>query len=190
MHDTTPSVSLPSGRFVLRITPGLHAALRAAAREEGLSLNEYCARKLASPTGCVTGPAGEVVERAASRFGAALIGIVAFGSWARGEAADGSDVDILVVLESRLSIVRDLYRAWDEEPLSWGGRPVEAHFVHLPQPDEPMSGLWAEAALDGVVLFERGLAVSRRLADVRRRITAGELSRRRVHGQPYWVGGA
>jgi len=37
------------GRFLLRISPGLHAALREAATAQGLSLNDYCARKLAAP---------------------------------------------------------------------------------------------------------------------------------------------
>jgi predicted nucleotidyltransferase len=178
----------PSGRFVLRIPPGLHAALREAARRAGLSLNDYCARKLAHPVAGVTGPVVDVVGRAAARFGGALVGIVAFGSWVREEAADGSDVDLLVVVDDEVSIVRDLYRTWDEAPLAWDGRPVEVHFVHVPEPGEPPTSLWAEAAIDGVVLFERDLSLSKRLADVRRRIVAGELARRRVHGQPYWVG--
>jgi hypothetical protein len=50
-----------------------------------------------------------------------------------------------------------------------------------------LSGLWAEAAVDGVVLYDRDLSVSRRLVEVRNRIVAGEIVRRRVHGQPYWV---
>jgi hypothetical protein len=50
-----------------------------------------------------------------------------------------------------------------------------------------VTGLWAEAALDGVVLFERGLVVSKRLAAVRRDIVAGRLVRRLAHGQPYWA---
>jgi hypothetical protein len=186
-HDTTPA-ALPSGRFVLRISPGLHAGLREAARGAGLSLNDYCARKLAHPAGGVTGPVVEVVGKAAARFGAALVGIVAFGSWVREEAVDGSDVDLLVVVDDDVSIVRDLYRSWDEDPLSWDGRPVEVHFVHIPGAGEPPTGLWAEAAIDGAVLFERDLTLSKRLAGIRRRIVAGDLARRRVHGQPYWVG--
>jgi len=190
MHDITHASPPASGRFVLRISPGLHAALREAARDAGLSLNDYCARKLALPTGSVTGPAADIVARASAGFGKALVGIVAFGSWARGEAADDSDLDILVIVEPTVAIVRDLYRVWDEEPLSWDGLPVEVHFVHLPEPPASPSGLWAEAALHGVVLFERDLAVSRRLAQLRGRIVEGGLARRRTHGQPYWVGGS
>lgn len=53
---------------MVRIEPGLHAALRDAARRWGVSLNDYCAWKLASPSNAM-GPRVEVVKRAASLFG-------------------------------------------------------------------------------------------------------------------------
>lgn len=181
--------ALPSGRFVVRIEPGLHAALRDAARRWGVSLNDYCAWKLASPSNAM-GPRVEVVKRAASLFGDGLVGVIAFGSWARDEAAAGSDVDVLVVVESNVAITRELYRTWDAEPLSWDSHPVEPHFVQLPAPVTRLSGLWAEAAIDGVVLFDRDLSLSRRLVEIRRRVVAGEIIRREAHGQPYWVDAA
>lgn len=189
MSDTNEAVddaSLPSGRFVVRIDPRLHARLRDAARRGGVSLNEHCAEKLALPDG-PKGPAGDVVKRAVSLFGGELVGLLAFGSWARDELADGSDVDVLVVLEPAVAITRDLYRAWDSEPMRWDSRQIEAHFLHLPERGARISGVWAEAAVDGVVLFDRDLSLARRLVEIRRRIVAGEIIRRRVHGQPYWV---
>jgi len=185
----TPSNRSPaSGRFVLRIEPGLHAALRAAAQASGLSLNEYCAMKLALPAGSMSGLAEArlPIERAAALVGSDLVGVVAFGSWARGEAGPTSDVDLLIVIEARRALTRSLYRQWDREPISWGGHPVEPHFVHLPNASE-IGTIWAEASIDGVVLFERDLAISRRLAAVRRQIVAGKLVRRVIHGQPYWA---
>jgi predicted nucleotidyltransferase len=192
-RDTTkrrfPRAGAASGRFVLRIGPGLHAALRGAAAAAGLSLNDYCARKLAAPAGDATGLAGatETVQRAAGLFGDRLLAVVAFGSWVRGEASDRSDLDALVVLDEGVPLTRALYRAWDRAPVSWGGRAVEPHFVHLPGPEERVAGLWAEVALDGVVLFEQALRLSTRLAGIRREIAAGRLVRRVVHGQPYWT---
>ncbi len=178
----------PSGRFVLRIEPGLHEALRRAARECHVSLNDYCARRLAAPPGgCDIDEAAHTLAQATSLFRDALVGVVAFGSWVRGEAGATSDVDLLVVLEERVSLTRDLYRRWDEAPITWAGRPVEPHFVHLPDPRTVTGGVWAEAAIEGVVLFERRLAISRRLAAVRRQILSGRLVRRLVHGQPYWA---
>jgi hypothetical protein len=177
-----------SGRFLLRIEPGLHESLRADAAELGVSLNDYCARKLAAPLG---GPgatgAAAALERATALFGSELIGVAAFGSWARAQAAGGSDVDLLVVLEQTVRLTRGLYRRWDETPLAWGARSVEAHFVHLPAPERPVAGLWAEVAVDGIVLFDRGLRLSTRLVQVRHDIVSGRIVRRVAHGQAYWT---
>ncbi len=183
---TTAPPDPPSGRFVLRIDPGLHAALRGSAQQAGLSLNDFCARRLSWP-GMPSGPAVDIVRRAASMLGEGLAGLVAFGSWARDELAAESDIDVLVVVGPDVTVTRELYRRWDAEPIHWGARPVDAHFLRLPAAGEPVAGIWAEAAVDGVVLFDRALHLSRRLVAIRRRIVDGEIVRRSVHGQPYWV---
>jgi predicted nucleotidyltransferase len=190
MKKNVRSTETLSGRFLLRISPGLHAALREAAAAQGLSLNDYCARKLATPAGSLAaaGGTGQVVERAAAMFGASLVGVIVFGSWARGAAADTSDIDLLVVVDRRVALRRALYRAWDEAPLTWAGRPIEPHFAHLPESDEAVTGIWAEVALDGIVLFERDFRLSARLVQVRHKILSGRLVRRIAHGQPYWSG--
>ena len=55
----------------MRLKPGLHAALRSAAAAAGVSLNNYCARKLAAPMGPLAALRGgaAIVERAADLFG-------------------------------------------------------------------------------------------------------------------------
>ena len=131
--------------------------------------------------------ASDVIKRAAAVVGEALIAVVAFGSWARGELADSSDIDILIVVDSQVPLTRSLYRLWDEEPLGWEGHPVEPHFVHLPARDGVPSGLWAEVALDGIVLYQRDARLSQHLVGVRRLQAAGRMRRRTAHGQPYWV---
>jgi hypothetical protein len=176
-----------SGRFVLRIDAALHAALRRAADQEGLSLNEYCARKLALPGQRVSGPTSGLVERAATMAGGALLGVVAFGSWARGNLVDSSDIDILIVLDESVPIHRRLYEQWDEGPMRWGDHLIEPHFVHLPHEEKNLSGVWAEVAVEGIVLFERELIVSRQLVRIRQQIASGSIVRRVVHGQNYWV---
>lgn len=186
-EPTASGESRPSGRFVLRIDPDLHALLREAARAAGTSLNDYCSRKLAAPIGPMDPGAVAVVERASSVLGRSLLGVVAFGSWARGEAAASSDLDVLLIADDRVPIVRALYRSWDDGPaLRWDGHEVTPHFVHFPS-KTIVSGLWAEVAMDGLVLFERELVVSRQLASVRRRILRGEISFRVAGGQRYWV---
>jgi hypothetical protein len=184
-----PGATRPSGRFVLRIDPGLHALLRRSAREAGLSLNDYCARKLREQAVPAATPEelAVAVRRAAELFGEDLVGVAAFGSWTRGELRSGSDVDLLVVLEPRVRLDRRLYRRWDEQPMEWGGRVVESHFAHLPAPDATVGGIWAEVSIDGIVLFERDFRLSAQLIRVRHEIVSGRLVRRVAHGQPYWV---
>lgn len=186
--DTRKERSLPSGRFNLRIEPELHLSLRDAARSAGTSLNDYCARRLASPGAALDRRAAAVVQRAAGVLGDSLPGVVAFGSWARGEETASSDLDVLLVTDRELPISRALYRSWDAGPdLRWNAHEVTPHFVHLPPRAAAVSGLWAEVATDGLVLFERNLVVSRHLAGVRRRILRGEISVRVAGGQRYWV---
>lgn len=178
-----------SGRFVLRIDPGLHAALREAAAAVGTSLNEYCAVKLAAPVGDLSSfeLAAAAVGRAAAVVGSNLAGVVAFGSWARHELHDLSDVDLLVVVDEDLGLTRELYTRWDEAPVVVGGRRVEPHLVRLPTAPLAAVGLWAEAAVDGMVLFARDLRLASSLAAIRRQLVEGRVRRATSHGQPYWV---
>ncbi len=176
-HDDTIA---PSGRFVLRVPPALHARLRREAEAEDTSLNDWCNRRLSGDGGVAEG----LVRRAREVLGDHLVGLVAYGSWARGDAGKASDVDILVIVDLDHPLTRDLYRQWDAHPVTWEGRAVDAHFVHL---GEGTSGLWVEAAIDGIVLLDRGHVVARRLVQVRNRIADGSIVRRVAHGQPYWI---
>lgn len=173
----------------MRLEPGLHAALRRAANAHGVSLNDYCATKLAAPIGDLAAFGGgpETVRRATAFFGESLIGVAAFGSWSRDELSDRSDVDVLIVVGEEVPINRSIYRHWDAEPIAWNDRPIEPHFVHLLEENRRPSGLWAEVAIDGIVLFERDLRLSSRLVAVRRLLAEGRLCRRVVHGQGYWT---
>lgn len=177
-----------SGRFVLRTRPALHGALRSAARHAGLSLNEYCVRRLAAPAAERASDALAVIAWASDAFGDALCGVVVYGSWARDEATSESDVDVLVVLDASVALTRDIYRTCDLAPLSWDGHPVQVQIVRMPAADRAGgSGLWPEIALDGIVMFERDFELSRRLVAIRRAIADGRLVRRTAHGQPYWT---
>ena len=184
MPTSTPS-STKSGRFLLRMPPSLHTALDGAARAAGLSLNEYCIRRLASAGTCHD-DAAALLTRASTVAGKALNAIVLHGSWVRGEATAASDVDALIVVDQSAQLGRELYRLWDAEPVTWQGRPVDPHFVHLAA-SETFSGLWAEVAVDGQVLFDRYGSLHKHLIRVRHAIAEGRLVRRVAHGQPYWA---
>ena len=174
-----------SGRFLLRMSPALHDTLRSAARAAGLSLNEYCVRRLVTGS-VVHDDAAALVSRAAAVVGDALAAVVLHGSWVRGDAASGSDVDAVIVVDRTVPLRRSLYREWDRRPVTWSHRPVDPHFVHLPV-DTGWSGLWAEIATHGLTVLDRDGDLGAHLARVRGAIADGRLRRRTAHGQPYWT---
>ena len=182
---TSRGITGSSGRFLLRLPPALHDTLRSAARTAGLSLNEYCVRRLVTGS-VVHDDAAVLVSRAAAVVGDALAAVVLHGSWVRGEPAAGSDVDAVIVVDRTVPLRRSLYRKWDRQPVTWGHRPVDPHFVHLPA-DTGLSGLWAEIATHGLTVFDRDDNLGAYLARVRSAVADGRLRRRTAHGQPYWT---
>lgn len=180
-----------SGKFVLRLNPALHQDLKRLAAAAGVSLNEYCFRRLAaeSKEAAMRFDSGleEAIQAARALYQDDLAALVLYGSWVRGTATRGSDVDLLVVLSSGTPIRRQMYRAWDELSLSVDGHKVEPAIVALPEATSPVSGFWAEVATQGVLCWWRDLSAHQYLVSVRERIAAGELRRERSHGQSYWV---
>jgi HicB-like protein involved in pilus formation/nucleotidyltransferase-like protein len=176
-------------RFLLRLPATIHRQLTARAAANGLSLNEYCVRKLAGPEPAGVGNPAVVAIRAHAEAVAAarLTGIIVHGSWARGESRASSDVDVLLVVRRDVALTRGLYRAWDAATIHWDERPVDAHFVHLPADPDRAGGLWCEAAVDGLLLHDSDGSVDHALRAVRRAIADRRLVRRQAHGQPYWT---
>lgn len=210
-----------SGRFLLRVPPALHLALRRGARAEGTSLNSYCRDALQAAVDVAAGDAAVAAavdaagdatthgcseasawQRAATAIvrevGVGLEAVVLFGSRARGYDGPDSDVDLLLAVAPGESMGRERYAAWDQglagapEIRALGAR-VSPHFARLPteSPGRASGGgaLWLEAALHGIVLWQRTDAPSRWIGDAREMMAAGALSRRLAHGQPYWVAG-
>lgn len=179
-------------RVLLRLPADLHKTLVRAAAEAGLSVNEFCVRRLRAPSDATALSAArlQLVARAREVFGDHLVGAIVLGSWARGDAATTSDVDVLIVLDAKRALTRDLYRVWDAEPQTVDGRAVDAHFAHLPPTGAAPTAVWCEAAIDGIVWYDRDGAIEARLGDVRRAIADGRVVRAFAHGQPYWKGAA
>jgi len=181
-----------SGKFLVRVGPPLHQRLSDEARALRLSLNEHCVRRL-SGTAVAERLAGvgvdaAFIDRLVGAFPATPLAVVLFGSVARGEAGTASDVDLLVVFDAEATITRSLYRRFDAAvDLSEFPHPPNPHLVSLPGATANCGGLWFEVALDGLVVWERGTAVSAFLRALRDRISSGALRRRTVYGHPYWV---
>lgn len=178
--------------MLLRLPADLHQALVKAAADVGLSFNEFCVRQLRAPSDAqgLSAVRALVVSRARAVVGDRLAGVLVLGSWARGEAAATSDIDVLIVIDPATALTRDLYRAWDVDPLRFDGRAIDAHFAHLPAAGAAPTAVWCEAAVDGIVWYDRDGAIAIRLGDVRRAIADGRVVRAVTHGQPYWKGAA
>ncbi len=179
-------------RVLLRLPADLHRTLAKAAADAELSFNEFCVRRLSAPPDAHGQSAVRslVVSRARAVFGERLVGVLVLGSWARGDAAATSDIDVLIVIDPKTALTRELYRAWDRDPVSFEGRSVDAHFAHPSTAGTRPTAVWCEAAVDGLVWYDRDGSVAIRLGEVRRAIAEGQVVRAFAHGQPYWKGAA
>jgi len=179
----------------LRLPRQLHLRLKQEAQRSGKSLNQLCVEVLSknvSETPAVMVSSGEELlgislGELAVQWPHPVEGIVLFGSVARGEKWDTSDVDLLIVFKKGVELTRDLYDHWDRVAGSVAGsRILSPALAVLPSELEDAGSLWYEVALDGIVLWDAALEVSAFLAQLRRRIAEGLVVRRYSHGQPYW----
>lgn len=186
---------MASGKTLLRMDQQLHRSLQKVAAQKSLSMNELCCLRLQWPSALeqLALPVGEMLVAAGNvaqeLFGEHLRGVLLFGSWARGTARETSDIDLLFVLSSKVAIKRHIYREWDKKTSEWSTK-VEPHFVHLPTDQKNISSLWAEVALDGVVLLDPSGQIHQYLQQTRRKIAEGDLVAKQVHGHLYWVHGS
>ena len=126
-----------------------------------------------------------VVEDLKVIFGRSLMGVVLFGSAARGSMRVGSDIDLLIVLSPETTLDRDIY---DKFPgASIDGHEVSPLFVSFPLPGQELRSVWLEAAVDGIVLFDDDLALTRLFSRIRTKIVEGKVRRCLAYGVPYWV---
>ena len=191
----------PSGRFVLRIDPSLHRRLRDIAEQKDASLNLVCASILeeavegrGSLHKCmgIAGQALRWVQRFESRAGVSSVGVILFGSAARGELRASSDIDLLVALPASSPLRRSLYRDWDEtmsqeaQTRLYETHEVNPHFVHVPEKAEEAGSLWLEAAIEGQLLADHEGIVHAFLVKLRRMLAEGQVSSYRAHGHRYW----
>ncbi len=187
-------------KILIRIPQEQHQALKELAAKSRHSLNSLCVLALESllartplVTPCKFGrPFADsiAVESIVDEFDADLQGIVLFGSWARGTASAHSDIDLLLVLRRGCALNRALYAQWDSFVSRAGiSRCLSPHFCRLTASCRDAGSLWFEVALEGVVLWERELAVSSYLVRLRRFMFENDVRRRHSYGVPYWVRG-
>ncbi|PIT99867.1 MAG: hypothetical protein COT74_08795 [Bdellovibrionales bacterium CG10_big_fil_rev_8_21_14_0_10_45_34] len=176
----------PSGKFVLRVGGELHTKLKKEAEQRKLSLNDLIVSMIKDSK--TQNTYTEVATACENFFGERFLGLVVFGSHARGESRASSDIDLLVIVDPSVPISRELYRTWDHKSPTWR-KNYSFHFVHLPHfdVDGRPSGLWLESALEGIVLVDKAGEVSSVLSRLRNQIASGMFRRNYLHGHPYWV---
>ena len=174
-----------TAKVLLRLPEGLHSRVKTIAAARGMSINallvDAIERGLSSSVED-TVQAG-VVRKAKEDFQDALVGVLLFGSKARGDAHDTSDTDLLIVVSSDVRIERALYRSWDVSLPD----DIRVHLAHLPTSAEGAGSLWLECALDARILFDPSGLLKRRLVEIKEAILAGKYIRKVTHGQGFWV---
>jgi predicted nucleotidyltransferase len=181
-----------SGKFVLRLDSDLHGRLYREAQATGLSLNQYCVRKLrgglSSDRYAQLGMDREFLNSVVGALPARPLALILFGSFARGNYTASSDIDLLIVFDGDVRPTRSLYRDLESRlDLTRLSHPFSPHLVSLPERADDCGSLWFEVALEGVVLWEEGSRVSAFLREVRGAVSSGEIRRKTVYGHPYWL---
>ncbi len=115
----------------------------------------------------------------------AIVGMVLYGSWARGEATEASDIDILVVMESTFPIRRELYTVIDS--IEGLDPRISISIAHLPKEEKHPNGLWLEICRDGVILTDTHAQIAEAMDKIRQLVGSGKIIRHETHGQGYWV---
>ena len=81
------------------------------------------------------------------------------------------------MIDAKTALTRDLYRTWDLDPISFDGRAIDAHFAHPSAAGTVPTAVWCEAAVDGIVWYDRDGSMTIRLGEVRRAIAEGRVVR-------------
>lgn len=171
----------------------LHKKMSEMARAENTSLNNVCISLLkkgfkiqGEDNDLLNGLQG-VAKVLKGHFKDALLGIVLFGSRARGDATAASDLDLLVVLDKSVELTRSLYTWWDSEILWDGKEELNPHFVQYPEDVFNASGLWFEVAFDGKILYQPDSVMDKLFHDLRGFVSDGTVRKYFSNGHPYWV---
>jgi len=172
-------------RLLLRLPSALHRRVKARASETGSSLNSVIVEAIDNglSKGRLEALTPSIIKHAKSQFGDAFLGLLLYGSRARGDAYESSDTDLLLVVDGSVRIARELYRSWDNI-LPDG---VSLNIATLPATPQDAGSLWFECALDAKILFDPTGMLRRRLDDIKDMIVSGAFVRRTTHGQGYWI---
>jgi predicted nucleotidyltransferase len=136
----------------------------------------------------VAGYLREVVDKLSAALGDRLLGVVLYGSHARGEAREDSDVDLLVIArglperryDRSIHLQRVVRGIKDAPPISVLGKTPGEFESHFPS-------LYLDIGVDGVVLYDRDGYTTGKFNHIRKIIAEIGLVRRRLdRGNMFW----
>lgn len=182
-----------SGKFVLRVQASLHEKLVKSARNQNSSLNQYCLQLIEAgldqKSDLITFSSEMLLlkEKLITKFDKDLMGVLLFGSVIQGRAGKESDLDILIVLSSKIKLNRQLYRWWEEKisenfPDHWS-----PHFVHLSEHVNQSGSLWLEVGLCHKIIYDKLGQCKKLLDHLNDLIQSGNYQRKFSNGHPYWI---
>jgi len=130
----------------------------------------------------------KIVEFLKKKLGDDLIGLVLFGSAARGEMRETSDVDILLIAqnlpEERYERIQFLRKGLPSAGL---GHPV--CFIAY-TPEEFLSGFpsfYLDLGLDGIILYDTDGFLEEKLERIRQITKESDLIRKRYGKEMFWM---
>jgi predicted nucleotidyltransferase len=172
-------------RILLRLPPALHQRAKERASELNTSLNSALVRAIERGLSGIPAEQFEntIITKATHQFGSAFVGLLLYGSRARGDAYDTSDTDLMLVVDQSVKIERSLYRDWD------AALPEDTSLMiaHIPVTARDAGSLWLECALDARILYDPTGTLRMRLEEIKELILSGVFVRRTTHGQGYWI---
>lgn len=183
--------------FLVRAPKRLFKALKSNAQKQEISLNKLCIKLLDTKhyshditpilsSGSFAEEINKYLEdEILPSFADLVVGVVLFGSAARGTMRLNSDVDLLIVLKEGVRLDRDYYSKLKFKTIN--GHVVSPIIVSLQPSDVTLGSIWIEASLDGCILFDTEFKIARRFANLRSKILSGELVRNFSYGVPYWT---
>ncbi|MFQ5611253.1 MAG: nucleotidyltransferase domain-containing protein [Anaerolineae bacterium] len=128
----------------------------------------------------------EVLQALRNLLGPSLVAIVLYGSWARGEARPGSDVDLFLVARNlpedrfdRAVYLRQAVAGCGSLPVSILAKEPAQFEAHFPP-------LYLDIGLDGIIIDDSGGYMARKLARIREIIDQAGLYRVRQEGELMW----
>ncbi len=140
-----------------------------------------------------------IVELLKAKLGDNLVSVVLFGSVARGEAGEGSDIDLLVVLESFNDSFGERFRIFQEienelltsrSRLELRKRRLGTLISPIPLTKDEVKQhppIMLDILTDGIILYDKDDFIKRQLNELQERLKAlGARKVRLPDGRWYW----